>query len=244
MDETVIVITGAEPLHEDVVNELPANGIVIAADGAFDHALAAGLTPAGFSFPLLPAPSAVGDLKLSEITGASASGFTRLGLIAWVFGGELHASWNAHASHLSPATLARLASAPFKKIVDIISQNQTRIVDAPEIVDALGNNPLTGRAVIEKILSFLGVTTIGDDELTVRGLDHRPDVIPALHEAGPFAVYSAAGVPTTEGIVFSDAGRGIFTAKLPVGKKTTQKLIELQVARDNGNLFEIRFFAP
>ena len=63
------------------------------------------------------------------------------------------------------ATLARLAGAPFKKIVDIISQNQKRILDAPDIVDALGNNPLTGRAVIEKILSFLGVNTLGDEDL-------------------------------------------------------------------------------
>ena len=63
------------------------------------------------------------------------------------------------------ATLARLAGAPFKKIVDIISQNQKRILDAPDIVDALGNNPLTGRAVIEKILSFLGVNTPGDEDL-------------------------------------------------------------------------------
>lgn len=62
-------------------------------------------------------------------------------------------------------TLARLAAAPFKKIVDIISQNQTRILNAPDIVDALGSNPLTGRAVIEKILSFLGVETRGDGEL-------------------------------------------------------------------------------
>jgi hypothetical protein len=100
-----------------------------------------------------------------------------------VLGGPVHPALLSHFSFvfaddesklekiaLNPATddatLARLASAPFKKIVDIISQNQTRIVDAPEIVDALGNNPLTGRAVIEKILSFLGVTTIGDDELT------------------------------------------------------------------------------
>jgi len=63
------------------------------------------------------------------------------------------------------ATLARLAGAPFKNIVDIISHNQTRIMDAPEIVDALGSNPLTGRAVIEKILSFLGVDTMGDEGL-------------------------------------------------------------------------------
>jgi amino acid adenylation domain-containing protein len=62
-----------------------------------------GLTPAGFSFPLLPAPSRIGDRSIAEIHGASASGFTRLGLVAWVFDGRLHLSWNFLTSHLSPA---------------------------------------------------------------------------------------------------------------------------------------------
>lgn len=47
MNETVIVVTGAAPLDPDAVAELPPGAIVLAADGALDHALAAGLTPAG-----------------------------------------------------------------------------------------------------------------------------------------------------------------------------------------------------
>jgi hypothetical protein len=54
------------------------------------------------------------------------------------------------------ATLAFLASLPFKRVVDIVSNNQERMLRAPEIVDALGSNPLTGRAVIERILAFVG----------------------------------------------------------------------------------------
>ena len=69
---------------------------------------------------------------------------------------------------LNPATddttIAFLASKPFKRIVDIISNNQDRMLRAPEIVDALGNNPLTGRAVIERILNFLGVERIAGEE--------------------------------------------------------------------------------
>ena len=68
-----------------------------------------GLTPAGFSFPLLPAPARVGGLSLDGIRGASASGFTRIGLIAWVFDGRLHLSWNHVYSHLRPSTVRRLA---------------------------------------------------------------------------------------------------------------------------------------
>lgn len=47
MDDTVIVITGEQPLHQRALQALPESAIVLAADGALDHALAAGLHPAG-----------------------------------------------------------------------------------------------------------------------------------------------------------------------------------------------------
>lgn len=55
------------------------------------------------------------------------------------------------------ATIAFLATLPFKRIVEIVSNNQERMLRCPEIVDSLGNNPLTGRAVIDRILNFLGL---------------------------------------------------------------------------------------
>jgi hypothetical protein len=63
-------------------------------------------------------------------------------------------------------TIAFLATLPFRRVVDVVSNNQERMLRAPEIVDALGSNPLTGRAVIERILAFLGIedTRGGDDE--------------------------------------------------------------------------------
>lgn len=57
----------------------------------------------------------------------------------------------------SDETIAHLATLPHKRIVDIVSNNQQRMLRCPEIVEALGNNPLTGRAVIDRILSFLGL---------------------------------------------------------------------------------------
>jgi hypothetical protein len=54
------------------------------------------------------------------------------------------------------ATLAFLAGLPFRRVVDIVSNNQERMLRAPEIVDALGSNPLTGRSVVERILAFVG----------------------------------------------------------------------------------------
>lgn len=62
---------------------------------------------------------------------------------------------------LNPATgddtIAFLASLPHKRVVEIVSNNQERMLRAPEIVEALGQNPFTGRAVIDRILGFLGL---------------------------------------------------------------------------------------
>ena len=55
------------------------------------------------------------------------------------------------------ATIAFLATLPYKRLVDIVSNNQERMMRAPAIVEALGDNPLTGRSVIERILTFLGM---------------------------------------------------------------------------------------
>ncbi|HBZ68234.1 MAG TPA: hypothetical protein DEP35_00125 [Deltaproteobacteria bacterium] len=55
------------------------------------------------------------------------------------------------------ATVAWLATLPHKRLVDIVSNNQQRMLRCPDIVEALGSNPLTGRSVIDRILSFLGV---------------------------------------------------------------------------------------
>jgi hypothetical protein len=69
---------------------------------------------------------------------------------------------------LNPATadrtMAFIASRPFRSVVDIVANNQQRLMRAPAIVDALGDNPLTGRSVIERILAFLGVPLPASDD--------------------------------------------------------------------------------
>ncbi len=62
------------------------------------------------------------------------------------------------------ATIAFLASLPLRRVVDVVSNNQQRMLRCEEIVDALGANPLTGRAVIERILTFLGLDHEDEDE--------------------------------------------------------------------------------
>ncbi len=56
------------------------------------------------------------------------------------------------------ATVAYLATLPIRTVVDIVSNNQERMLRYDGIVEALGQNPLTGRATIDRILKFLGVS--------------------------------------------------------------------------------------
>jgi len=75
---------------------------------------------------------------------------------------QIHSENEPHSVKLAlnPAsddrTIAFLATLPYRDVVDIVSQNQERMLRCDDIVEALGANPLTGRAVIERILSFLG----------------------------------------------------------------------------------------
>ncbi len=88
---------------------------------------------------------------------------------------QIHKENEAHCEAIAlntatdDATIAWLATLPHSRVVDIISQNQERMLRHEEIVDALGANPLTGRAVIERILKFLGLeereTTEDHDEV-------------------------------------------------------------------------------
>ncbi len=72
-------------------------------------------------------------------------------------GNETHCEAIALNPATDDSTVAWLATLPHTRVVDIISQNQERMMRHEEIVDALGANPLTGRSVIERILSFLGL---------------------------------------------------------------------------------------
>jgi hypothetical protein len=52
-------------------------------------------------------------------------------------------------------TLCFLATRPFAAVVDAIAHNQMRLVQCDDLLCALGENPLTGAATIDRILEFL-----------------------------------------------------------------------------------------
>jgi len=78
------------------------------------------------------------------------------------------------------ATIAFLASLPHKRVVEIVSNNQERMLRCADIVEALGQNPFTGRAVIDRILGFLGLERhaheVPDEEFEEAALDAPPPI--------------------------------------------------------------------
>jgi hypothetical protein len=86
------------------------------------------------------------------------------------------------------ATIAFLAGLPQKRLVDIISNNQERMLRCPEIVEALGTNPLTGRSVIDRILSFLGLEGGKHEVADEPEEDFSAPTVPVTDEAAKAAL--------------------------------------------------------
>ncbi len=114
-----------------------------------------------------------GDAEVKTTAGESLAKLPDA-IARTVLGGNTHPavlSWLAHAykddaarmetlalnAAADDATLTFLATLPHRRVIDIVANNQTRLLRCPAIVDALGENPLTGRATIDRILSFLGL---------------------------------------------------------------------------------------
>lgn len=97
-----------------------------------------GLTPAGFSAPLLPV--ATGPFHASDVRAAAANGFTGLGLIAFTWEadgprstgqgppGTLELSWNFLASHFDPPEVERFAAGLFVDPEPLPDQLHSRIL--------------------------------------------------------------------------------------------------------------------
>lgn len=92
------------------------------------------------------------------------------------------------------ATVQYLATLPHRRSVDIICNNQERMLRHPPIVDALGDNPLTGRAQIDRILSFLGLHRTESEAVEHgEGSDEWPDPGELTDEAAQAALAAVLG---------------------------------------------------
>ena len=128
MDDTVIVVTGAEPLLPEVLDRLPGHGIVVAADGALDLALTAGLTPAAL----------VGDLDSISPGG-----------LAWA---TEHATIERHdpdKDHTDTELALQVAAALNPGRLILVSGGGDRLDHTFAAIGALGDRQLTSVPVIE-----------------------------------------------------------------------------------------------
>ena len=119
------------------------------------------------------ARASLADLP-EKILEATLSGPAHPALLAHL--ARIHKDDDAacEALALNPATsdltIAFLASLPLRSVVEIVSNNQERLQRESRIVEALGENPLTGRAVVERILSFLGIP-LGKEDVDAATLE-------------------------------------------------------------------------
>lgn len=77
-----------------------------------------GLTPVGFSFPLLPGGDVVAGFALQDVVGRAGAGFSRATLVAFVAGGRLRLMLNHARSHLSGDDARALVQAAARHAVD------------------------------------------------------------------------------------------------------------------------------
>lgn len=122
MDDIAIVITGAAPIAPRALASIPPGAIVIAADGALDHALRSGLQPAAL----------VGDLD-----SVSADG------LAWA---EAHARIERHDpdKDVTDTEIALRTAAEFAPArLTLISGGGDRLDHTFAAIGALGHPSLT-----------------------------------------------------------------------------------------------------
>jgi thiamine pyrophosphokinase len=128
MNDTVVIVTGAEPLDPDTVGTLPAEAIVIAADGGVDHALAAGLSPGGV----------IGDLDSISPEG-----------LVWA---EAHATIQRHPEgkdQTDTELAVGVAAAMHPARLILIAGGGDRLDHTFAAIGALGAPELTGIPLIE-----------------------------------------------------------------------------------------------
>jgi hypothetical protein len=103
---------------------------------------------------------------------------------------------------LNPATndetCTFLATLPHSRVVEILAQNQVRLLRCSPLVEALGENPLTGMATIDRILHFLGVERgemeEPEPELNKEAVPEPPPPEPTAADAPPVDVDDASEI--------------------------------------------------
>ncbi len=203
MNDTVIVVTGAERLHPVAVAALPAHGIVLAADGGLDRAREAGLVPAGL----------IGDLDSVSPDG-----------LAWA---EAHATIHRHDTD-KDRTDTELALAvavdldPARLL--LISGGGDRLDHSFAAIGALGHPSLTSIPLIEGWW--------GDQRLVVvHGPGHATFDVAAGTTLSVLAMHGACAGVTVRGVRWPiDGGDLAPLVGLGVSNEATADTVDASVS--------------
>jgi hypothetical protein len=160
---------------------------------------------AGGALPLPPPQLASVLVALTsdpdaEVRGKAAESLARLpdAVVDQVLSAQLHPGvldWFARAAPdhegrlqqialnaaTSDETYCFVASRPFPRLIELVANNQVRLLRCPALVDALGENPTTGHSTIDRILHFLGVER-GAEEEAPESSEPLPEVPPPAAE--------------------------------------------------------------
>jgi hypothetical protein len=74
----------------------------------------------------------------------------------------------------SDTTFCFIASRPFPRLIELVANNQVRLLRCPALVEALGENPTTGHSTIDRILHFLGVERGAGEEPAAEATQEAP----------------------------------------------------------------------
>ena len=137
------------------------------------------------------------DRLPDSVLRAALEGALHPSVLAWCADAFREHADRLEAIALNPqtedATIAFLASLPHKRLVDIVSNNQERMLRCPDIVEALGTNPLTGRSVIDRILAFLGLEAGPGESDDDPDDDFAGATVPVTDEAAKAALATLLG---------------------------------------------------
>jgi hypothetical protein len=157
---------------------------------------------AGGALPLPPPQLAsvlvaLGEDPDDEVRAKAAESLTRLPetVVDQVLAAPVHAAvldWFARARSddearlqkvaLNPAasdeTFCFIASRPFPRLIELVANNQVRLLRCPALVDTLGENPTTGHSTIDRILHFLGVERAANEEPDAEPAKEAPQELP------------------------------------------------------------------
>jgi hypothetical protein len=98
----------------------------------------------------------------------------------------------------SDRTFCFVATRPFPRLIELVASNQVRLLRCPALVDALGENPTTGHATIDRILHFLGVERRAEEEPPAEAaqpVPESPAPAPEVNADSPFELDDTSDLP-------------------------------------------------